>query len=538
MKALSILSILILTACSAPKISGTQMGQISPIKGPSPQRTSTPVKQALECVAHNRKKGQDLRLAVGDIVDGTGARTFTDGNSTLLPQRPDMMFTVAMYETGIKVLNRNATKVAEWEMVQSMEKRLGEGYKTTVEDQEFSYRPVAAGSLLGSTHFVTGALTEVNWNIYSSDQKTNIAGGFRNQREYYISVAVDLMVTNTRTTEITLARSYTKQIVGKEISNGLFRFFDIGEQEAGFGPLELFDVSAGAQSNEPVQNAVRWLMASAAYDIASTLTHTSKKCDDKLFPTVPVLENDSGSVAETLKKPEKKVAETVDEDVVVPVVAVAASADVEQKSHKRGWLSRLLSSSTVTHEKMQPKNVSVTALQDEETDQEVSISLQGDITSDSEEVLTSVTEETKQSPQKTVSVAANSDDTDVQPDRSMETGRDWYAVENRKSQVKPAIVKEDTTVIVMAPAAIEAKEANEVAEPQNEEVIEDLAQVPNELQDPTVISPAPVLSKSGSTLDMIYNGRDWYAVKSLSAVSLSKNEQFASTVNDTYASSR
>lgn len=313
MKFLLLIGLFALVACTAPpELTGKQLGQIAPIKGPSPQRTFTPVKEALTCVAEHRRKGQDLRVAIGDIVDGTGARTFTDGSSTLLPQRPDMMFTVALHDTGIKVLNRNATKVAEWEMVQSMEKRLGEGRTTVINDEEFNYRPIAAGTFLGSTHFITGALTEVNWNIYSSDVRNNIAGGFKNEKEYYISVAVDLMVTDTRTTEVTLARSYTKQIVGKEISNGLFRFFDVGDQAGGVGPLELFDSSAGAQSNEPVQNAVRWLMATAAYDIASTLTKTSKHCDVKLAP--PVVDEQVAEVAAPEEKP------------VEAVVAVPASA--------------------------------------------------------------------------------------------------------------------------------------------------------------------------------------------------------------------
>lgn len=303
MRIIPVLGLLAAAACTTPPDVTGQMGQITPVKGPSPRLTTTPVKEALTCVSKYRNKGQDLRVAIGDIVDGTGARTFTDGSSTLLPQRPDMMFTVAMHDTGLKILNRNATKVAEWEMVQSMEKRLGEGRTTKVDDQEFNYRPVAAGSMLGSTHFVTGALTEVNWNIHSSEVNNNIAGGFRTEKQYYISVAVDLMVTDTRTTEITLARSYTKQIVGKELSNGLFRFFDIGDQGAGIGPLELFDSSAGAQSNEPVQNAVRWLMATAAYDIASTLTHTSKRCDDKLIPDPVELKTETPTVASKASKP-------------------------------------------------------------------------------------------------------------------------------------------------------------------------------------------------------------------------------------------
>ena len=281
----SVLASAALSACSLPSdfASSNFTANAPDITGPRPFVTRTPAERALTCVSQHRPRGQDLRIAVGEITDGTGARTFEDGVTPLLTQRPDMMFAVAMMKTGVRTLNRNATKVAEWEMAQSMEQRLGEGRPTVVEGQEFPFRPVEAGSMLGSTHFVSGALTEVNWNIYSDDTQTNVAGVFNGSRNYYISVAVDLMVTDTKTTEIVLAQSYTKQIVGKEVSRGLFRFFEVDEKGI-FGPVELFDVSTGEQRNEPVQRAVRWLVETATYDIAATLTKTHDACDAMLAP--------------------------------------------------------------------------------------------------------------------------------------------------------------------------------------------------------------------------------------------------------------
>ena len=102
--------------------------KVPELMGPAPYITSTPADQALACVAEHRRKGQDLRLGIGEITDGTGARTFADGTSPLLTQRPDMMFAVAVGKTGVRSLNRNSTKVAEWELAQSMEQRLGEGF--------------------------------------------------------------------------------------------------------------------------------------------------------------------------------------------------------------------------------------------------------------------------------------------------------------------------------------------------------------------------------------------------------------------------
>ena len=51
----------------------------------------------------------------------------------------------------------------------------------------------------------TGALTEVNWNIYSDDNQINVAGAFYGAKTYRISIALDLMVTDTETTEVVMA---------------------------------------------------------------------------------------------------------------------------------------------------------------------------------------------------------------------------------------------------------------------------------------------------------------------------------------------
>lgn len=251
---------------------------VAQLTGPAPSANVTPMESALLCVAEHGRNNRSLRVAVSDITDGTGSRNLAGDSSSLLTQRPDLMFTVGLAKTGVRVINRSSTRVAEWEMGQAMERRLGDGSSTFVDGTEYEYRPITAGGILGSTHYVTGALTEVNWNISSSTAEAGLFGFATGARIFYISVAADLIVTDTRTTEVVMARSYQKQIVGREINAGTFRFFDIDQGE--LGPVELFDLSIGDQQNEPVQRAVRWLIELAAYDIAATLTHTNDECDN------------------------------------------------------------------------------------------------------------------------------------------------------------------------------------------------------------------------------------------------------------------
>ena len=252
--------------------------------GPAPTITHTPSDALLACVADHRNKNKDIRIAIGDIVDGTGAKTFSDGSSSMFSQRPDLMVTVALAKTGVTVLNRTSSRVSEWEMSQAMDKRLGDGKDVSVGTETVPYRPIEAGQILGSTHYLTGAITEVNWNIESSGHRYNIAGVHSYKSAYRISIAVDLVLTETTTTRVIKAESFTKQLVGLEVETGVFRFFSVDNSV--LDSTELFDASVGQQQNEPVQRALRWVLEYGTYDMVADLLGASTSCDPLLAPQV------------------------------------------------------------------------------------------------------------------------------------------------------------------------------------------------------------------------------------------------------------
>lgn len=256
------------------------------ITGPQPTITHTPSGDLLKCVAEHRNK-KDIRIAIGDIVDGTGAKTFDNGTSSspLFSQRPDLMVTVALAKTGVTVLNRTSSRVSEWELSQAMEKRLGDGKNVSVGEESVPFRPVAAGEILGSNYYLTGAITEVNWNIDSSGSRYNIIGLHGSKNVYRISIAVDLILTGTTSTKVIKAESFTKQLVGVETEKGVFRFFsaDNGVLDS----VELFDASMGEQKNEPVQRALRWVLEYGTYQMVADITGARKACDPVQVPEAP-----------------------------------------------------------------------------------------------------------------------------------------------------------------------------------------------------------------------------------------------------------
>lgn len=255
-----------------------QFANVTPVTGPAPYANRTPMQAALVCLQPSARATPDLRLGVADFIDGSGA-SLGDGdvNGRYFSQRPDLMLIVALSKTGVRLVNRTSTAVAEWEMRQAMDRRLGEGKQVVVGQTKFDYRPVRAGEFLGSTFYINGAITEINWSLSSNVEEGGFLGATAGRRTYRVSIAIDLVVTNSLTTEVVFARSYSKQLVGYESGAGVFRFV-----EASIMPksrVELFQANIGQKQNEPVQAALRWLVELSGYETVSALTGGDARCD-------------------------------------------------------------------------------------------------------------------------------------------------------------------------------------------------------------------------------------------------------------------
>ncbi|SFL09527.1 CsgG/HfaB family protein [Falsiroseomonas stagni] len=233
--------------------------------------------EALTCMRSQLARQEDVRIGIADLVDGTGASLGEGDNAgRMVTQRPDLMLLVAMSRAGARLVNRTSIGVVEWEMREAMARRLGEGRESRVGDTSFPFRPVRVGEIVGSTFYVSGAVTEYNYNIHSDVQEAGLFGVTAGRRSYRVSVAVDLVVTRSTTTEVRLARSYGKQLVGQEIGVGVFRFLDVS---LGNTRTEAFEANIGQRQNEPVQTALRWVIETGAYDILSELFGRSETCD-------------------------------------------------------------------------------------------------------------------------------------------------------------------------------------------------------------------------------------------------------------------
>src|SRR3546814_1058845 len=78
-----------------------------------------------------------------------------------------------------------------------------------------------------------------------------------------MNIGLDLRLVNSRTLEVVDFVSYQKQIVGHEVSAGVFDFLG----------GNLFEIGAGESAQEPIQLAVRSVIARAVRTMLVPLVH-------------------------------------------------------------------------------------------------------------------------------------------------------------------------------------------------------------------------------------------------------------------------
>lgn len=273
------------TAC-ATSSSGSDGLYATPTGGAPVTVNPTPYSQALVCLSgYARQHGRAApRVAVGRIADYTGQLAPEGG--TRVTQGAALMAMSAFAKAGARLVERFDTSVAELELRYANSQLLGD------EAEEQGFRQIYAGAMPGSDYFLIGGITELNANIrsngqdlFAGDRIDSSPAGVFSRRVYVMNVALDLRLVDSRTLEVVDVVSYQKQIIGRELSAGVFAFF--GDA--------VVDISAGGRSLEPIQLAVRSVIERAVLEISSQLYGVSAqdvcRFNDPLGPS-----NASGGV--------------------------------------------------------------------------------------------------------------------------------------------------------------------------------------------------------------------------------------------------
>lgn len=265
-------SILVLAAigvagCATP-VAGPSGNYARPIGTAPVTANPTPYSSALVCLAGYARTNSVVapRIAVGRIADYTG-KAESDGSGRKVTQGASLMAMSAFAKAGVPLVERFDTSVSELELKYANNKLISDAPNAQA-NMPAEYRRILAGQVPGSDFYVAGGITELNFNIRSSG--FDIAGGdpdptdFKGSargRLFIMNIGLDLRMINTRTLEVVDVISYQKQVVGREVSAGMFDFLN----------GNVFDISAGTGALEPMQLAVRALVERAVIEMTANL---------------------------------------------------------------------------------------------------------------------------------------------------------------------------------------------------------------------------------------------------------------------------
>src|SRR5665213_1891732 len=235
-----------------------------PIGGSPVISNETPYSTALRCMTGYTMQ-RPLRVAVGQIADYTG-KNESDNSGRKLTQGAALMAMSALNKAGVHMVERFDTSVAEMELKYANNKLIGDDQHPNPQTGDF--RKILAGSIPGSDYYIVGGITELNFNIRSENANgngggtaTNATTGTASGSMYVMNVGLDLRLVNTSTLEVADVISYQKQIIGRQVSAGVFSFLG----------TNFFDVSVGESALEPIQLAVRSVIERATLEMITRI---------------------------------------------------------------------------------------------------------------------------------------------------------------------------------------------------------------------------------------------------------------------------
>lgn len=262
-------------------------GDVPVVMSSKPTPNNTPLTAKLICYGERLEyAGKGAKgIAVGNIRDYTGKLLDLEGY--VVTQGGALMAYTALGHLvpGIILHERFDTQIADAELNYISNRQLGDGMMHQTEDNETGqssqvpWKPYYGGSVLQSDYYIVGGITELNFNIQSGGGELAVENVGGKGRLYTMNVGVDLRIVGSQSLKVYDTVSIQKQITGYEVGASVFRFFN----------SDLWDVNAGAKSQEPLQLAVRMAIETALLDIVPTVTGVDPTgCE----PSVPFVERD------------------------------------------------------------------------------------------------------------------------------------------------------------------------------------------------------------------------------------------------------
>jgi len=239
----------------------TQFDKVAPgeaplVVGPPVRENFTPMNAALACLAEQIEQVNQpkLTIAVDDIKDYTGQYNINEGDA--ITQGGSLMVMSALGKLGgtVNIADRFNTDVAQMELSFLNQRELGDGSTHTVGTgpgaKAVPWIPYYGGSVVASQYYITGGITELNYNVQSGGFQFQVNNLGPEDRVYNEDVGIDLELVDTRTLLVVKSVSLVKQFTGYEVGFNIFQFFG----------NSLYNLNIGNKSQEPLQLGVRTLL--------------------------------------------------------------------------------------------------------------------------------------------------------------------------------------------------------------------------------------------------------------------------------------
>jgi curli biogenesis system outer membrane secretion channel CsgG len=231
-------------------------GEAPVVIGPPVRDNFTPMNAALACLAEQIEQANQpkLTIAVDDIKDYTGQYNINEGDA--ITQGGSLMVMSALGKLGgtVNIADRFNTDVAQMELSFLNQRELGDGLSHTVGTgpgaKTVPWIPYYGGSVAASQYYITGGITELNYNVQSGGVQFQVNNLGPEDRVYTEDVGIDLELVDTRTLLVVKSISLVKQFTGYQVGFNIFQFFG----------SNLYNLNIGNKSQEPLQLGVRTLL--------------------------------------------------------------------------------------------------------------------------------------------------------------------------------------------------------------------------------------------------------------------------------------
>lgn len=262
-------AILPLLGCATVKMQQVGEGEAPTVLGPPVRSNRTPLEPAFTCMGDQirARTPSPLVVAVGDIRDYTGKYNINEGNA--ITQGGSLMVYSALgkLNRAVRIANRYNYDVAQIELNFLNQRVLGTGQPQVLvengQPREVPWIPYYGGSVIASDYFITGGITELNYNVQSAGAEFRVSQIGPKARVFTLNIGVDLQIVDTKTLIVEDTVSLSKQITGFEVGFDVFRFFD----------TSLYDINIGNKSEEPLQLGVRSTLEDAVLQLISSVTN-------------------------------------------------------------------------------------------------------------------------------------------------------------------------------------------------------------------------------------------------------------------------